>query len=166
MTVEKPRDIEFLTSFVAMHRSRLLEAFEDDQEWDKVRSSYGIEGLNTPEDELRACLTEVTRWAQARVSDAHPGAQPFRNHLSSLVDDTVDEATSTAPQTGASAGLGAIFANATANVGWWEQQSQRIGATVTSNCQTCGAAQETALVFECEYCGSFLYEDFREDFSS
>ena len=154
----------FLTNFVAMHRERLVEAYGDNRQWAEVRSSYEVAEQGDRQRELRDCLAEVAAYARARLPADAAGAAELNQHLDDLIDDTLEEV-KPAPKTGATAGLGAIFANATANVSWWKKQSsRRVGATFTSDCRTCGAAQETALLFECEYCGSFLYGDFREEY--
>ncbi len=155
---ESPNQASFLANFVALHRTRLVDAYEDDQEWASVRASYDVGALGDRNQELRACLGKVAALARSHAGD-HSN---LHNHLDQLVEETLREVEQ-APSTGASAGLSAIFANATANVSWWKQRSTQVGATFTSNCRTCGAAQETALLFECEYCGDFLYGDLREE---
>ncbi len=140
---------------VAAHRARLLAAFrnEGSERWEEARASYGVGAQVTRDAELRGCLEAVTGWGRAMASQLEGGAG-LMGQLEGLVRETMKEV---APATGAKAGLSAIFANATASAGWWKQQWHGVSATQAARCRSCGARQETALVFDCPYCGSFLY---------
>lgn len=137
-----------LFGMIAAHRSRLLEAYRG-PEWAEVARAYGLEDAPR-EVQLRAALDAVAAWGSSLLGD---GAAEGRAQLERFTEDALAE---TRPKTGALAGLGAIFANATANVGWWAQRASSAGSIVAS-CPGCGATQRKVLEFRCEYCGGELY---------
>ncbi len=144
-----------LSLAISAHRARLLAAFRNEgaESWADARSSYGVGEQSARDAELRACLEAVAAWGRMAAAQVEGGAALVMQ-LDALVRETMKEI---APATGAKAGLAAIFANATANAGWWKQQWQGISTTQAARCRSCGARQETALVFDCPYCGQFLY---------
>lgn len=145
-----------LGQVVVMHRQRLVSAFRDPGAWGPVRASYGVGDLGAREPEMRACLEALCGWARTAAGGiGGQAATDLTARLGDLVRETMDEVAP--PATGAKAGLAAIFKNATANVGWWKQRAGDARPIHVARCRSCGATQTTALLFDCEYCGNFLY---------
>jgi hypothetical protein len=150
---------EELADAISMHRARLLAAFRGEEPWEPVRESYGVPPTGPREAELRACLEAVAIWgSDAARRLGGPQGTALAAHLADLVRETMNEA-SPAPATGSKAGLGMIFANATANVGWWKERYGKVKQTYVARCRHCGGKHTTALAFHCPYCGRFLYDD-------
>lgn len=148
-----------LADAVGAHRERLLGAYRDEEPWEPVRASYGVEALGHRDAELRACLEAVAAWGKHAAQQLGGDEAPvLAARVDELVRDTMKEI-APAPTTGAKAGLAAIFANATAHVGWWKERYGKVKLTDAARCRTCGARQTQALVFDCMHCGQFLYGD-------
>lgn len=143
-------DAATLCAVVAGHRGRLLGAWRAGEAFDAVAGEYGGSG-GTRREVLRSALDAVRRWALAAAEglDLDPA---LRQRLEHLTEDAMAEV---GPEHGARAGLGAIFANATASTGWWAARSG--GAVQVARCPGCGASQQRILCFECQYCGGALY---------
>lgn len=154
-----PLTLHALADAVSMHRARLLAAFRGEEAWEPVCESYGVAPTGPREQQLRACLEAVAGWgseAARRVGGAEAMALSAR--LADLVRETMNEV-SPPPTTGSKAGLAMIFANATANVGWWKERYGKVKTVYVARCRHCGGKQTAALAFHCPYCGRFLYSD-------
>jgi hypothetical protein len=138
-----------LLATLSAHRAHLLQAFRGPA-WGAVAASYGATAATRP-DQLRQALTAVEQWARQVGPTPEVAA-----HLDTFVSEAMDEAV---PKQGAVAGLAMIFANATANAGWWAQQRAGAGSTYVARCHGCGATQQKVLIFDCQYCGAPLYGD-------
>jgi len=149
---------EELGGLVAAHRSRLLAAHRGEEAWDAVLASYGVTAQGSREAELRACLTALAAWARDAANTLGGAAGvALAAHAADLVSETMRELAP--PATGSRTGLSMIFANATANVGFWKERYGHARGTYAARCRHCGARQLVALVFECPYCDRFLYGD-------
>lgn len=137
-----------LVATLAAHRKHLLDAYKGPQ-WPEVAQHYGASGA-TREAQLRSALESVVAWARR-----FPSAAAISDRLDRFTADALDEAS---PKTGATAGLSMIFANATANTGWWAAKYSTT-TTYIADCSSCGAPQQKVLVFVCQYCGNPLYEE-------
>ena len=137
-----------LIQTLAAHRGHLLSAYRG-SEWPEVAEAYGATG-STREEQLRGALGAVEAWARGLTRDPEL--------LERLATFTTEAMSEVGPKTGATAGLAMIFANATANVGWWAEQRSS-GTSYVATCNSCGASQQRLLEFTCQYCGSPLYEE-------
>jgi len=156
-----------LAEIVAAHRERILASHrggDGAEPWASVRSAYGVP-VSAREQELEACLDAVVAWARESLPGLAPGApgEPdaasLDAHLAGLVAETRRELSPPTSGAGGVAGLGAIFANATANVGWWQERFRQVKEVSVIRCRTCGSRQEQALVFACAYCGREMFGD-------
>jgi hypothetical protein len=137
-----------LVPVLSAHRKRIVDAFGTPQ-WSAVAEAYGA-GDDAPKVQLKTALENVVAWARQLTDDA-----AVLGHLDAFVDEATKAAS---PSTGATAGLAMIFANATANTGWWAAQYST-STTYVADCKGCGAPQLRVLHFVCEYCGNPLYEE-------
>lgn len=133
---------------LAAHRQHLLTAYTTPN-WAEVSAAYGAEGSDRTA-QLKSALHAVVDWARSASDDPE-----LLGHLDSYVDEAMKE---TAPQTGATAGLSMIFANAVANTGWWANKLNP-STTYIASCGGCGATQTRVLHFQCEYCDQPLYPE-------
>ncbi len=145
-----------LGDVIAAHRARLLAAYRGEEAWEEARATYGVGALGAREAELRACLEALSAWAQSAARALGPSGTALAAHAADLVRETMAELAG--PATGAKAGLSMIFANATANVGFWKEKAGKVRQAYVARCRHCGGRQLNALVFECSYCGRFLYD--------
>ena len=139
-----------LVQVLAAHRAHLLQAYRGPS-WDVVAENYAVPP-GPREAQLRAALISVEAWARSFAPDPALAA-----HLDTFVKEAMDEV---GPKTGATAGLGMIFANATASVGWWAAQRAQ-GTSYVATCVGCAGSQTRPLQFKCQYCGEALYEELR-----
>lgn len=147
---------EDLRDVIAAHRARLLAAYRGEEAWDEARASYGVGALGAREPELRACLEALAAWAQNAAHALGPAGTALAAHVAELVKETMSELSP--PATGAKAGLSMIFANATASVGFWKEKAGKAKQAYVARCRHCGGRQMSALLFDCSYCGRFLYD--------